>query len=50
MSCPTASATADLPSFGTAEVNPITLFALDLLPKPIANLIDRTPSENREKG
>src|ERR1700733_14969051 len=50
ISCPSASATVDFPSFGVAEVSPMTLLDLDLFSKSIANLIDRTPSENRDIG
>ena len=50
MSCPTAKETVDFPSLGTEEVNPITLLDLDLLSMSIANLIERTPSEKRERG
>src|SRR5208283_5020935 len=49
MSCPTANATVDFPSLGIEEVNPITLLDLDLLPISIANLIERIPSEKRER-
>ena len=50
ISCPSASATVDFPSFGVAEVSPMTLLDLDLFSKSIANLIERTPSENRDFG
>src|SRR5271165_1102562 len=49
MSCPTDNATVDFPSLGIEEVNPITLLDLDLLPMSIASLIERTPSEKRER-
>src|SRR5882757_7112495 len=50
ISCPSASATVDFPSFGAAEVSPMTLLDLDLFSKSIANLIERTPSANRDFG
>src|SRR3984885_5488949 len=50
MSCPTANATVDFPSFGIAEVKPTTFPDLDLLSMSIAILIERTPSEKRERG
>lgn len=49
-SCPTASVTVDFPSLGVAEVSPKTLFDVDLVSKSIANMIERSPSENRVSG
>src|SRR3984957_12356341 len=50
INCPSASVTVDFPSFGVAEVSPITLPGLDRFSTSIANLIERTPSENRDNG
>src|ERR1035441_7106613 len=50
ISCASATATVDLPSFGRDEVKPMTRLALITSFKSTASLMERMASAKREKG